>query len=320
MICWTDPTLKEVEDRATHLQENSFAPSTNATRASQQRRYTNFCEDYGYDPLKPYPDQIIMYIAYLSFFLVYSSITGYISGLSHFLKTNGQPGIDYSNFKIKQALRGARRTCLKGRGRAKPLFPEQLLILFRSLNLLLLDDLTFWSALTLAFRALLRISNLCGKLHGLRFRDLSFKEGVLYLYVKSSKTNQFSEYLTRLVIVPNTNSVVCPVYWLRELIRLSNPVPESYVFRRLYKGSWRKMSQTWFSKKLKLLCKASGLGDGYSSHSLRRGGASHMSSLDFKLQEIKQRGCWSSDAVFKYIDESETYAKCIDVKFALSLP
>ena len=314
------PTKNDIEERVDHWKKNSYAPTTIATRECQQRKYLNFCNDFGYDPLAPYPDQIVMYIAYLTFFLVYSSIAGYISGLSHFLKSNGLDGIDYKNFKIKEAMRGAKRTCPKGRGKAKALFPMDLLRISGCLNLLLLDDVVFWGAITLAFRALLRISNICGEIHGIKFKDISFVGETVYLTIRSSKTNQFAEYVSKIVIVSNHNSVLCPVYWLKELIKLSNPTPESFIFRRLIRKKWCVISRSWFSMKLKNSCLLAALGTGYSPHSLRRVGASYMSALNFKMTEIKNRGCWSSDAVLGYIVESDIQSKINDKKLAVSLP
>ena len=203
--------------------------------------------------------------------MVFSSISNYLSGLSHFLKSNGQPGVDYSDFKIKQILRGARRTCPKGRGQAKAILPDDLMKMYLCIDILSIDDLVFWGAVALAFRALLRASNICGRIHGVKIVDLIFVGEDLHVMVKTSKTNQFAEYLSKIVIV-KSDSVLCPIYWIKELIRLSNPTPSDYLFRRLVRGRWRRMSYTWFNTKLASITTTAGLGAGYSTHSLRRGG------------------------------------------------
>ena len=43
------------------------------------------------------------------------------------------------------------------------------------------------------------------------------------------------------------------------------------------------MKQSWFSKKFKTVVALSGLGQGFSTHSIRRGAASHMASLDLRI-------------------------------------
>ena len=38
-----------------------------------------------------------------------------------------------------------------------------------------------------------------------------------------------------------------------------------------------------------------------SSHSLRRGGCTYLASMGVPLEEIRVRGDWASDAVFRYL-------------------
>ena len=191
--------------------------------------------------------------------------------------------------------------------------------MYLCIDILSLDDLVFWCAALFAFRALLRASNICGKYHRVKFGDLKFVGENLHVLVKTSKTNQFAEYASKIVIV-KSQSVLCPIYWLGELVRLSNPLPSDFVFRRLIKGKWTPMSYNWFNTKLVSVTTLSGLGPGYSTHSLRRGGASYMNSLNYNLLHLKRRGCWQSDMVQKYIDVTDAHATETDRKFAVSLP
>ena len=164
--------------------------------------------------------------------------------------------------------------------------------MYHCVDILSLDDLVFWSAVSLAFRALLRASNICGRIHGVKLKDLKFVGENLHVMVRTSKTNQFAEYLSKIVVV----------------------------FRRLIRGKWMRMYYTWFNTKLASITTLAGLGPGFSTHSLRRGGASHMNSLDYNLLQLKRRGCWQSDTVQKYIDVTDSKAVETDVKFAISLP
>ena len=56
-----------------------------------------------------------------------------------------------------------------------------------------------------------------------------------------------------------------------------------------------------FAKKFKELTTRAGLVGDFASHSLRRGGATFMSMLERPLDQIKARGLWRSDCVFRYI-------------------
>ena len=219
--------MSQVEERAVNLRSNANAQTTTSARKTQSKKYLEFCEQFAYDPMHLVPNQVVMYIAYLTFFVVFSSISTYISGLSHFFKSNGQPGVDYSDFKIMQILLGARRTCPNGRGQALALLPDGLMKMYYCIDILLIDDLVFWCDVVLAFRALLRASNMCGDVHGVRVKDLLFVDDNMHVMVRTSKTNQFAEYLSKIVIV-KSHSVLCPIYWVKEIIRLSDPSPNDY--------------------------------------------------------------------------------------------
>ena len=142
MFC-AGPTISQLREREGALEANANAPATTLAMKTQTKKYLELCEKFSYGPVQLLPDQIIMYIAYLTFFIVFSSISNYLSGLSHFLKSNGQPGVDYTDFKIRQILRGARRTCPKGRGKARAILPDDLMKMFLCIDIPSLDDLVF---------------------------------------------------------------------------------------------------------------------------------------------------------------------------------
>ena len=105
--------------------------------------------------------------------MVYTSVVNFLSCVSNFLKANGSKGIDYMDFHIKQALRGLRRLSSVGWGKVRPLFPDDLRLLFYVLDMNLYDNLLFWSAVTLCYRCLLGISNLWG-IHALMISHVKF--------------------------------------------------------------------------------------------------------------------------------------------------
>ena len=85
----------------------------------------------------------------------------------------------------------------------------------------------------------------------IRYKDISFVNGVLHVKILTSKSNQFAEKSFEIVIVPNLHSMLCPVYWVKELFRLSKPDPEDKLFRLFAGSSWVAMKQSWFAKKFK---------------------------------------------------------------------
>ena len=264
----TPPPVEQLAARESDLLRNASAPSTNKTRACQARCYELFCDSYNIDYLPCTPQRVTTYVAYLSFFLVYSSILNYLSGLSHYLKSRGKQGIDFTNFVIRSALNGARRMCGRGRGKSVGLFPKDLLILLSHLNLSKINDLVFWAALTLAFRCLLRASNYCNSRHSLRVMDNTRVCNGIVVKICSSKTNQFKEFVSEIPLFGNPSSVLCPVAWLNEMLLLRKPSRDEMLFLLCVRGKWKPMSASWFNKKLKSVCTIPNV----SSHSLRRGG------------------------------------------------
>ena len=298
-----DPSGEEIRKRAVELEANAYAGKTKSTRSSQEKRYLSFCEKYSVSPVAPSIRDIVMYIAYLSFWMVYTSVINYMSCVSNFLKANGSRGIDYSDFHIKQALRGLRRLSSGGRGKARPLFPDDLRLLFNVLNLNLYDDLLFWSAVTLCYRCLFRISNLCG-VHALMVSHVKFTGEGLTVEVASSKTNQFGDYCQLLMVRENLSTPLCPVRWLRRLLRGHTPNPNVKLFRVKRGEVFSPMSYEWFRNKLSATVAKAGLdGTRVTTHSLRRGSTSFMRSIGYDLCDIKRRGGWSSNTVLGYIDE-----------------
>ena len=310
------PSREDLAKRENELIDNASAPATNRARRCQANCYEQFCDSYNLDYLPCGPQRISTYVAYLSFFLVYSSILNYLSGLSFYLKSRGKDGIDFTNFCIRSALNGARRMCGKGRGKSTGLFPKDLLCIFAKLDMSIFNNLVFWAATTLAFRCLLRASNYCKSRHSLMVDDLLFvKEGIV-VKISSSKTNQFNEYVSEIPIFANSDSPLCPVKWICKMLSIRRPARGDNLFLLSIKGNWKPMSAVWFNKMLKMYCTLPKV----SSHSLRRGGASYMLQLKFKLPEVKQRGLWKSACVFEYLSLRTDQAMVRDKIFSLSLP
>ena len=66
-------------------------------------------------------------------------------------------------------------------------------------------------------------------------------------------------------------------------------------------NSVQMLTYNAFSKKFKTLILRAGLEGDFASHSLRRGGATFVSMLECPVSQIKDRGGWKSDCVYRYI-------------------
>ena len=144
--------------------------------------------------------------------------------------------------------------------------------MFSKLDLLKINHLVFWTAVTLVFRCLLRASNYCSSRHSIKVRDLVFVSNGIVVKIPSSKTNQFNEYVSQIPLYGNPNSVLCPFNWLNEMLSLRKPGRDDNLFMLFIRGEWRPMRASWFNNMIKSVCNVPKA----SSHSLRRGGASFM--------------------------------------------
>ena len=308
-----------MRERVRVLERSAYSGKTKSARSTQEKRYLNFCEKFSVPPFSPTVRDIVMYIAYLSFWMVYASVVNYLAGVNNFLRAHRAISIDYTDYHIKRALRGLRKVSAKGRGKARPLFPQDLLRMFGVLDLSKGYDLLFWSAVTLGYRCLFRISNLCGP-HALRACNVKFVSKGLVIYVTSSKTNQFGDYCNEIVVVKNPATPLCPVGWLERVFAETNPLPSDRIYRLMDKVGSPPMTYDWFRRKLLSVVDAAGLGGtGVSTHSLRRGSTSFMKGVGYDLCDVKRRGGWSSNTVLEYIEELPGEAWDKDKLFAENL-
>ena len=241
-----------------------------------------------------------------------SSIANYISALWSHHRGLGLES-HASDYRLQQTLRGIKRLGRSGRVPRHPLSLEDLKSLFATLNTILPDDLVFWSAVTLAYRSLLRKGHYTPSPHALRWRDVSIYPDHLVLIIPSSKTDQFSNNPHRIVLNSSPGSCLCPVKWITELSRAHSPLESDMLFRLPRPGGFIQMDYHWFNARLKQAASSIGLSPvAVSSHSLRHGGASFMASLGSPMMDIRARGGWSSAAIFRYLHHSIDSLRTMD--------
>lgn len=294
--------LQCLKDETLVLQAGQYASSSQHTRSTQIMKYFDFISIY--PDLCPIPcdaTQVALYITWLSRSFKYSSITNYISGLNYFLKLEGSPKIDYDDFEIQSAMRGAKRKLGVATKQALPILPKQLLKIFDNLNLSP-GHTAFRAAVLLSFRALLRKSHITTSDSSLRREDVTFFNWGLLLTIKKSKTIQFKQEILKIPISYVSNTQLCAVHWLKKHIE-ECPVPGDKLLLQI-PGVHGPTPLTYeiYQSTLKFCCKKAGLDETlFSSHSLRRGGCTFLAMNNFKIDYIKERGDWSSDCVYKYI-------------------
>ena len=241
-----------------------------------------------------------------------SSIYNYLSALWTHHRSLGLESFA-SDYRLQQTLRGIRRLGHSNRRPRHPLSVEDLRSIYSSLNTFLPQDLVFWCAITLAYRALLRKSHYTPSPHSLRWRDISIYPDHIILCIPTSKTDQFSMRPHRIVLNSSPGSFLCPVKWLSELSKAHKPLEHDFIFRLPVPGGLVPMEYSWFNNRLKEVSARVGLSPvTVSSHSLRHGGASLMASLGSTMMDIRARGGWSSSSMFRYLHHSIESLRLLD--------
>ena len=98
--------LEQLEEECNVLKGRYYSEASIGTRASQIKKYEEFCEEYR-GLLKPYPcdsRQLCLYVTYMSKELKYSSIKNYVSGLNDHMMSLGYPQVDYTNYGYKRCI------------------------------------------------------------------------------------------------------------------------------------------------------------------------------------------------------------------------
>ena len=256
-----------------------------------------FCDQFELEPLPASAGTICLYLAYMAETFVYSSIQNYLSAVWVLHHVHSIPHIDIHDHGIKFTLQGIRRVLGDATNSATPMTVQDLKKIYTMLDMSCSEDLAFWLSLILGFRALLRKSNLFES--GLA---LVHNDGGVLLSLRRTKTICFRECVLEIPLVSLPNSIFCVKFYsifLRSI--LIHPSPQSH-FLSYHSGSGIiPCTYQWFSKRLSSACVSLGLNK-YTSHSLRKGGATTLANAEVALHDIKSIGDWKSWSVLLYLD------------------
>lgn len=293
-------SLGELRKKCCHVRSLCWADTTWLTKRSQWKRYLTFCSTYDLQPAPASIDTVCCYITYLAGQVCYSTICNYISAVWSLHDFIDSTSPAKGSFLVKCTLKGARRLLGDTVLSADPLLPEHLMLIYRALDHKNILHLVFWTAITLAYRCLLRKGHYTYSTHMLRRQDVEFTDYGVCITLHSSKTIQYRERLVKIPVVAATGSALCPVYWLKVYFNKVRASPSAPLF--IVPGTQHcTLSYHVFSKLLKAFVSKCHLKGRYSSHSLRRGSATYLSRLGLPLHDIKTYGDWQSLSVLLYL-------------------
>ncbi len=249
---------------------------------------------------------ICLYAQFLSrSFKTVAAIRNYLSGVKLMHLHLGLDCPNLNQYDLTTVLKGLARLNPHCPKQALPITPEILNKIYFELNHRDPADSTLWCMMLLGFFLMLRKSNLVplsqqnfDPQKNLCRGDITCAPDCMLVVIKWSKTIQFGERKLTLPLVAIDKSYLCPVRAFKKMTKL-NPAPEkgpAFVVRgkpvtymQLQIGLREAIGKIGLEPK------------GYSSHSLRRGGATWAFRSRVPGELIQLHGDWASDAYKNYL-------------------
>jgi hypothetical protein len=261
----------------------AYAEGTWRNLVVQWRSFLAFCKYFQFEPLPASLETLCLYVQFLSrSFKSIKAIKKYVSGvkLMHVMKDVDRAV--FQSMQLKLAVRGLARIKHPTPKQALPITPEILLDFYKWLDFSVEKHVVLWSLILLAFYIMARKSNMVPNQvskfdpHKQLCRsDISINKDLLLVTIKWSKTNQFGQRRLQIPVLAIPGSVLCPYLAYTRMCTLI-PAPSdspAFVVHKIVKLQvviYRDLQV--FLKQL--IAKTGREPDDFSSHSLRRGGAS----------------------------------------------
>ena len=283
----------------------AFAPNTLKTRRSQWRQYYKFCQEYLLQPLPVTPQTVCRFLVSVGDHLSFSTINNYVSALNSLGKFDNSDFDLRSDYGILLLLRGFKRIKGDTATPKDPLSPTDLKAMRVYVDMSDAQQALIWLIVLLAFRTLLRKSHFVATSeedheHLLRVGDVSFHPWGCKVTVNSSKTIQFHERSFEIPVY-YAKTPLCAASLLRRLISSSTKSESNFLFTSPRKGKEAPVCYSLALSWLKTWAAQAGISKNIGFHSLRRGAASNMNSLDIPLISIQKAGDWQSLCVLDYL-------------------
>ena len=291
---------------------NALAPSTSREYDRMYRDYKIFCLHSRLSRFPVTEDTLCLYCSYLARRMGFKAIKSYLSALRFKCIMRGRTfnlaGMD----RLYYLLRGIRR--VQGISHCRlPRAPITTYNLIQIHNLLYSGSYSvyqrrlYWSASTLAFFGLLRVSEytcpttcIFSAEHNLMTRDVYINLGVIRLNIKVSKTDPFRQGCT--LFIGPTNDLFCPVAALSRFLELRGTTAGPLF--RFNDGTF--LTRQRIATLLKKSCDNIRI----NTHSFRIGGASALSAAGYSDSQIQVIGRWNSNCFVRYLRLTEKF--CVE--------
>ena len=297
---------------AASFMHTALANSTLRNYRSAYRQYKLFCKEHIFNYFPVTEHIMVLFCTYLATRkrspISCKSIKGYLSAIRYKAIMKGFPVSFHGMDRLYYVLRGIKRH-QSNKLQRPPRSPITNIHLIELYNFILTlpisrhDKKLYWSACTLAFFGLLRVSEYtCPKVksfdpnYNLLLEDVNFINAAMSIFIKASKTDHFRQGCT--IFIGSTNNLLCPVSALKSFIRSRNLVNGPlFTFK----------DGTYLTRdRIARLLAACFTNIRINTHSFRIGGASALAAAGVPDAQIQIIGRWNSNCFTKYIRLSKS--------------
>ena len=278
------------------LLQASVSQNTASVYHQGLQSFFNFRQQSSFQQVWPPPvDHIINFVAHLSETgLAFSTAKCYLSGLSFAINLHGwQNPVD--SFIIKKLMAGYKKSNVVQDMRKPITLPllEKIVNVLPHLCFSNFESALFQSAFTLAFFALLRVSEVVA----LGLEHITVSSDVITIFIKASKTDQTGS--GAIVQVQKSIDNIVLFQSIQNFSALSSHIRRaSYLAHLNSKPLTQYQFSSMLNKALQFLNIPS---SNFKTHSFRIGGATHLYMRGSSEEVIKQMGRWQSAAYKSYI-------------------
>lgn len=300
----------QLREQLRYSQRAAFASGTHKNLLIQWKKFKKFCEDFRIVPLPIDQESLCLYAQYLANVMkAPETIKNYINGIRVIHMLCDMPTSVFYSFELKLTLRGISRLKQHHPKQAKPVTLALLLKMSEHVNHKDPWDVVAWSAILIAFFCFLRKSNytvmtsdsFCEKKQLCR-RDIIVGSDCLLVHIKWSKTIQFAQKEIFIPVLALPNSPLCPLKAYQNMTAMVDCGDDDPAFSIVTNKRVVPLIYSKFQAFFKKLIVLSGWdAAAFSTHSLRRGGASLAFKARVPGEFIKVHGDWASDAYLRYL-------------------
>ena len=146
--------------------------------------------------------------------------------------------------------------------------------------------------------------------------DIFFCKKFVKILVKWTKTLQTHDQIKIISLPKLGKSPLCPYRALKAVLAMYSPSENQPLFQYKYACGWKPLIDSKIRKTLSLInVKLQFPTHFFTFHAFRRSGASLAFNANVPLQDIKVQGTWTSDCVWRYIQEDKTTQSLVSSTF-----